>query len=99
MPMEREEKTCGSCIYFFAHSNDSGTCRERPPAVFMDGDCNTYTAYPTVIESEFCGRGVWNRHSNITNEVESYVYGDTKSTTYYEDRVLNKGKDEEIEDD
>lgn len=103
MGMNREEKTCSGCVYHFDTGDDTGECHLRPPAVFMttdeDGENVTFSQFPTVLDYQFCGDGLWEKESDITGKVEQYLFDNDKDINYHEEYILNHKDDEKEEEE
>jgi hypothetical protein len=96
--MERSEKKCENCIYYAKVSDEFGECRDRSPVAFMDDEACIHGGFPLVEPFKYCGRGCWEKYSDITNDTESYTFDMTHATTYWEDRPLKDKKDDDMEE-
>jgi len=101
MPLNREQKVCSSCVYYFDTGDNTGECHLRPPAVFMTeddaGEKVTFSQFPTVFDYQFCGDGLWEQESDITGKTEQYLFDHDKDINYSEEYVL-KHKDDAKEE-
>jgi len=95
MSIPRDEMVCENCIYWY-HTGEPphiGQCRAKHPVLFKADTGETFTEFPVTASHWWCGDGVWERYSEITEDIQSYGYDNIDLT--FEERVALSQVDEE----